>query len=97
MRYKMTREYLAGDVHYLPGDIIDIDDPVYAAWLMRDSAGALQEIPVAEPDSSAMLRAVEQAPADRMLRKSKGKRADHEDAPGSGLIDRTTFGAVKDK
>ena len=75
-RYIVTRYYKAGDVEYQAGQIIEITDPDYAAWLNRDMCGALQEIvpAPAEPEPAPPVievRAIETPPQDRMVRKAK--------------------------
>lgn len=65
MRYIVRRYYKCGPVEYQAGQVIEIDDPEYAAWLKRDMRGYLD--PVApEPE-----RVIEQPPHDRMVRKAK--------------------------
>jgi len=58
MRYRVGRYHRIGTVEYQAGQILEIDDPEYAAWLARDMRGHLE--PVTEE------RAVEAAPQDRM-------------------------------
>ena len=76
MRYIVGRYHKICSVEYQEGQVIDIDDPEFAAWLTRDMRGHLTPIvpkppapepePVPEPE-----RAVEAAPQDRMQRKPR--------------------------
>lgn len=63
MRYIVGRYHKIGSIEYQEGQVIDIDDPEFAAWLARDMRGHLT--PVTEE------RAVEAAPQDRMQRKPR--------------------------
>jgi hypothetical protein len=88
MRLIVKRFYHAGDVTYTPGTVITIDDPVQAAWLIRDGNGGIEELDDKPPVEAE--RIVEAASKDRMVRKAS-KRSDE------GPITRETFKAVRDK
>lgn len=90
MRYIVKRYYRAGNVEYQAGQVIEIDDPEYAAWLNRDMRGYLEEIAPVQPESEPEERAPEAPPADRMMRRRKGAHG------GQGAITRDTFKAVRD-
>ena len=49
MRYIVGRYYKAGAVEYQAGQVIEIDDPEYAAWLARDMRGGLEPVVQAPP------------------------------------------------
>lgn len=53
MRYIVKRYYWAGVLKYQAGQVIEIADPEYAAWLNRDMGGMLEPVvdapPVVEP------------------------------------------------
>ena len=66
MRYIVGRYHKIGSIEYQAGQVIDIDDPEFAAWLARDMRGYLTPI---VPKPTAPERAVESAPQDRMQRK----------------------------
>jgi hypothetical protein len=65
MRYRVGRYHRIGTVEYQAGQILDIDDPEFAAWLARDMRGNLEPV-LPEPE-----RAIEAAPQDRMARKPR--------------------------
>lgn len=67
MRYRVGRYHKIGSVEYQAGQILQIDDPEYAAWLARDMRGYLEPVPP-EPEPA---RAVEAPPLDRMTRKPR--------------------------
>ena len=80
MRYIVTRYYKCKHTEYQEGQVIEIDDPEYAAWLARDMRGYLEPIlpepppePEPEPEPEPA-RAIEAPPHDRMVRKSRTKR-----------------------
>ena len=77
MRYIVTRYYKRKNTEYQEGQIIEIDDPEYAAWLARDMRGYLEPIlpepPAPEPEPEPE-RAIEAPPHDRMVRKPRTKR-----------------------
>lgn len=66
MKYIVGRDYRCGDVAYKAGQIIEIGDPDYAAWLKRDMRGYLEPVTA---------RAPEAPPADRMVRKARRRSA----------------------
>jgi hypothetical protein len=68
MRYIVGRYYRAGTVEYQAGQVIEIEDAEYAAWLKRDMGGYLT--PVVEPE-----RVVEKPPQDRMVRRASKRKA----------------------
>ncbi len=74
MRYRVTRYHKIGNTEYQPGQVLEIDDPDYAAWLNRDMRGGLEEIveipPAPEPEPEPV-RAIEKPPRDRMVRRRK--------------------------
>ena len=82
MRYIVKRYYKAGSVEYQAGQVIAIDDPVYAAWLARDMGGYLETVnaaeapaaipPVIEQMASAAVTAPRAAPKARKARKTQG-------------------------
>lgn len=75
MRYLVGRYHRIGAVEYHAGQILEIDDPEFAAWLARDMRGYLTPIvpkpPAPEPEPE---RAVESAPQDRMQRKPSRRK-----------------------
>ena len=66
MRYIVGRYHKIGSIEYQKGQVIDIDDPEFAAWLARDMRGYLTPIVPKPPEPE---RAIEAAPQDRMQRK----------------------------
>ena len=76
MRYIVGRYHKIGAVEYQAGQILEIDDPEYAAWLARDMRGHLElilpEPPAPEPEPK---RAVEAPEHNRMARKPVRKRS----------------------
>ena len=74
MRYIVKRYHKIGAVEYQAGQVLEIDDPEYAAWLNRDMRGGLEEIveipPAPEPEPEPV-RAIEKPPRDRMVRRRK--------------------------
>lgn len=78
MKYIVGRYYRAKRVEYQAGQVIEIDDPEYAAWLGRDMGGFLTPVvehaPQAQPEpvpAVADVRAPVAPPQDRMVRKAK--------------------------
>ena len=70
MRYRVGRYHRIGNVEYQAGQILDIDDPEYAAWLARDMRGHLEPV-LPEPEEPEAARVVESPPSDRMVRKPR--------------------------
>lgn len=71
MRYIVKRYHKIGATEYQAGQVLEIDDPEYAAWLNRDMRGGLELIidtPAPEPEP---VRAIEKPPRDRMVRRRK--------------------------
>jgi len=75
MRYIVGRYYRAGPVEYQAGQVIEIDDAEYAAWLKRDMGGYLEEILPTPPPMLEPERAVEKPPQDRMVRRASKRKA----------------------
>jgi len=77
MRYLVQRDYRAGDVAYQAGAIIEITDPEYAAWLLRDMMGHLAPVvdapPVSEPEPVVVAEPV--TPPKRARRAKKTEAA----------------------
>lgn len=77
MRIRVLRYYHAGRVEYQAGEVIHIDDPTYAAWLLRDANGGMVEF---VPDAprvapvSEQARVVESPAQDRMVRTRKRRK-----------------------
>jgi hypothetical protein len=69
MKYIVGRYYKSAAGEYQAGQIIEIGDADYAAWLNRDMGGYLE--PVVEPAPAPEVRAPEAPPADRMVRKAQ--------------------------
>jgi hypothetical protein len=66
----MTQYYKSDAGEYQAGTIIEIDDADYAAWLTRDSMGALQ--PYIEPVAAPIIAERQEEPQhDRMVRQGK--------------------------
>lgn len=70
MRYIVGRYHRIGSVEYQAGQVLEIDDPEYAAWLGRDMRGYLTLV-VPEPEPQ---RAIETPPHDRQARKPARRR-----------------------
>jgi hypothetical protein len=83
MKYRFTADYRSGFGTYAKGDEIECDDDT-AAWLMRDTAGVIE--PVTES------RAVEEPPADRMIKTAQ--RRDR--GGGEGAMSKADAKAVRD-
>lgn len=69
MRYMVKRYHRIGAQEWQAGQVVEIDDPDYAAWLNRDMGGGLE--PVVEPVPAPEARAPEAPPHDRMVRKAQ--------------------------
>lgn len=77
-RYIFTADYESHFGKYHAGQAIELNDED-AAWVMRDSRGALEPLsggPVAvkPPEVEPEARAIEEPPQDRMISKSKRRR-----------------------
>lgn len=70
-QYKVTQSYKTGDVAYVEGQILDIDDAT-AAWMLRDVPGCIVAIKANTPVS----RVMESAPVDRMVSAVTRKRGE---------------------
>lgn len=71
MRYIVRRYHKIGNVEYQAGQVIEIDDPEYAAWLNRDMRGGLEEIVDTPAPTPEPVRAMEKPPRDRMVRRRR--------------------------
>jgi hypothetical protein len=72
-RYIMTRDYTSHAGAYKAGTVIEIADADFAAWLTRDSMGALQPI-VDAPPTPVAERAPDKPQHDRQMKTPKRKR-----------------------
>jgi hypothetical protein len=73
MRYIMTAYYKSHVGEYQAGTVLDIADADFAAWLTRDSMGALQPI-VDAPPAPVVERASDKPQHDRQMKTPKNKR-----------------------
>lgn len=91
MKWLVLRDY-GGSRSYCPerpigpltkGQVVDLDEDA-GAWVNRDSPGVLELWvgPEPEPEPDPELRAVEAPPANRQVRKAKGRKAQNEEVEG---------------
>lgn len=82
MRYIVKRDYKSHIGEYRAGQVLDIADPEYAAWLARDMGGYLEAVvetpPVAPPVTEQPVRAVAAAPQDRMVKRASKRKVTHD-------------------
>ena len=71
MRYLVKRYHKIGPREYCAGEVLEIDDPAYAAWLNRDMRGNLEQIIETSPPPVPEARMIETPPHDRMVRTRK--------------------------
>jgi hypothetical protein len=90
MRYIVRRYHRIGNREWQEGEVVEIDDPEYAAWLGRDMQGHLE--PVVDAPPAPEPRSVEAPKQDRMVRKARKR-----DEADEGPITKETFKAVRDK
>ena len=75
-RFIVQRDYESHYAKYKAGAIIEIQDDDEAAWLLRDAPGTFIDAGPGpkEPEPEPEVRAVEQPPQDRMVRKTSKRR-----------------------
>ena len=74
-RLTLQRDYKSDFAVYQDGETIEVEDDV-AAWLMRDSKGTFVEAGPGpkQPDPEPAVRAIEEPPKDRMVKKPATRR-----------------------
>lgn len=92
MRYRVTRYHKVDNTEYPAGQILEISDADFAAWLNRDMRGGL--VPVTDAPVAPVVEAqtAEQPAHDRMVRKAQKRTEDP-----NAMIDKTVFKAVRNK